>query len=253
MNITKADVHCRSGATLEQQVWRREHFQVLIAATQPERVLLRTPTNELWEYMQPTYKRYPDTKKLKYNCGLTADLSGDIYLDMGTQRNRTTLVRRVVDFLNVNQLDGMFLDTPFECPDSMRDDYFKLYQEMQEALPNRLMANFGDLFTWSGTLDMFGGLAIKAAETFGCHFVENAIDLPKYEIRRFALICATMSFQLGKGKRLIMGIFDPGRVKEDLALQFADALTDYNGAVLPIYYHIGKLTSPEDQWNRRYT
>ena len=178
----------------DEQVERAERSDLLFGRVGKHVPLLRSlkPGILLFDYARPTVASSWTTWLKNY---------GDGSLPQGIKR-----------WLDDSDADGVLLDTPFEGADPWAN--VKLIDEIQEAIhPRYALVNFGDFDTWAGRTSVAKALAAitdwQLAEVF--------LDINRYTITQFRTRVDAVARALYNGKRLILGVYDNGRLQPEKA------------------------------------
>lgn len=188
------------------------------------------------EYVQGTY-RDPQ----HYNLGQTKDYP-----------NSKTFAQRCSNFLGSNpQIGGLMLDTPFENV-PMQVSAIQAVSDMIAANPDKIiMPNFGDAATWMGVNAFYRVAAMSMYQMCRWHLIEVAVDLSKpFDEEQWKRVRSAAENAVSvDGKRLVLGIYDPGFSQAQLA--YSIAATIQSPKVLWLYK--AAMAANYDQlWNPWY-
>lgn len=174
-----------------------------------------------WEYFEPTV--YSKSKWLLDLYGKNPSvIPGTDYIDYSVPANRQAMVDCIVQWTaHFNANVGVFLD----CLNLTAPGYFwnsvDLFRDVKRAFPPmKVCVNFGDVYSWSIS-DVTSPWYALGQEA-DVQFPQVAVNLADSRLSSFSRAIYFATQRLNQGKIVILGVYDPGALHPEMAIQVFD-------------------------------
>jgi hypothetical protein len=234
--------HCpMPGLTLDDALWRAEHFDICTCACESYALQMRQrrPGIQLAGYLQPT--RGVSWTDYIYGAALSD-------LPELTDEYRAAMAAGCKRYMIQYGFDSLFVDEPFTYAGNDWRRVLQLVVTIENAIaPAHSMVNFGDYGTYAASMSQ-NPLACQIAGMFKQHFVQVAVDTTRFDLARWNRTRDVILNRANGGKLVVVGTYDPAGAAPWLA-RGLDLSIDHPNVVSHYHTATSGVGRPETQWN----